>query len=74
MTQVPEHNPDAAPELLTAREAGEALGGISDETINRWAKQGKLAHITLPSGVRRFRREDIAAILTPSTVATTDAA
>lgn len=63
MTQVPEHNPEAAPELLTAAEAGAALGGISDETVNRWAREGKLDHITLPSGHRRFRREVIDAIL-----------
>jgi predicted site-specific integrase-resolvase len=70
MTQVPEQNPDAAPELLTAREAGEALGGISDETVNRWAKTGKLDHITLPSGQRRFRREVINAILAGTSTGT----
>ncbi len=63
MTQVPEHNREAAPQLLTAKEAGEALGGISDETMNRWAREGKIAHITLPSGQRRFRREVIDEIL-----------
>lgn len=63
MTQLPEHNPEAAPELLTAREAGEALGGISDETINRWAREGKIAHILLPSGQRRYRRDVIDTIL-----------
>jgi excisionase family DNA binding protein len=63
MTQLPEHIPDASPELLTAKEAGALLGGISDETVNRWAREGKLAHITLPSGQRRFRRETIDAIL-----------
>lgn len=69
MTQLPEHSADAAPELLTAKQAGEALGGISDETINRWARDGKLACITLPSGQRRYRREVIDAILagTPTT-------
>ena len=70
MTQLPEHNPEAAPELLTAKQVGEALGGIDDETVNRWARQGKIAHITLPSGQRRFRRETVDAILagTPATV------
>lgn len=64
MTQLPEHEPTPpAPELLTARQAGEALGGISDETVNRWARDGKLPHITLPSGQRRFKREVIDAIL-----------
>ena len=63
MTQVSQQEPTSRPELLTAKEAGEALGGISDETVNRWARDGKLACITLPSGQRRFRREVIDAIL-----------
>lgn len=51
---------------MTAREVGEALGGISDETVNRWAREGKLPCITLPSGQRRYRRSDIDAILVPT--------
>lgn len=70
MTQLPEHKPDSRPELLTAKEAGEALGGISDETVNRWARDGKLDHITLPSGQRRFRREVIEAILAGTSTGT----
>lgn len=71
MTQLPEHDADAAPQLLTAKQVGEALGGISDETVNRWARDGKIAHITLPSGARRFRREVVDEILagTPATTA-----
>lgn len=63
MTQLPEHNPDSVPELMTAGQVGKALGGISDETVNRWAREGKLACITLPSGARRFRRDVVDAIL-----------
>lgn len=63
MAQVPPQETASRPELLTAKEAGEALGGISDETVNRWARDGKLACITLPSGQRRFRREVIDSIL-----------
>lgn len=63
MTQVPPQETAPRPELLTAKEAGEALGGISDETVNRWARQGKLACIVLPGGQRRYRREVIEAIL-----------
>jgi predicted site-specific integrase-resolvase len=72
MTQLPEHNPEReVPELLTAGEVGRLLGGISDETVNRWARDGKLACITLPSGARRFRRDVVDAILagTPATTA-----
>jgi len=71
MTQVPSQETPTRPELLTAKEAGEALGGISDETVNRWAREGKLACITLPSGQRRFRREVIDAILAGGTPAVT---
>ena len=63
MTQLPEQATASGPELLTAKEAGEALGGISDETINRWARTGKLACIRLPGGQYRYRREVIDAIL-----------
>jgi predicted site-specific integrase-resolvase len=64
MTQLPEHNPEPeVPELLTAGQVGKLLGGISDETVNRWARDGRLDCITLPSGVRRFRRETVDAIL-----------
>jgi excisionase family DNA binding protein len=70
MTQLPEHQPTSRPELLTAKEAGEALGGISDETVNRWAREGKLSCITLPSGQRRFRREVIDAILAGTSTGT----
>ncbi|SFE52377.1 DNA binding domain-containing protein, excisionase family [Actinoplanes philippinensis] len=69
MTQVPPQETASKPELLTAKEAGEALGGVSDETVNRWARDGRIACITLPSGQRRFRREVIDAILAGNTAA-----
>lgn len=70
MTQLPEQATASGPELLTAKEVGEALGGISDETVNRWARDGKLDHITLPSGQRRFRREVVDAILAGTSTGT----
>jgi excisionase family DNA binding protein len=63
MTQLPAHNPEDAPGLLTAAEVGQLLDGLSAETVNRWARDGKLPCITLPSGHRRFRRKDVDAIL-----------
>lgn len=77
MTQLPEHNPEReVPELLTAGEVGRLLGGVSDESVNRWAREGKIAHITLPSGARRFRRDVVDAILagTPATASADSAA
>lgn len=38
---------------------------VSDETIRRWAAEGLIRHIRLPSGQIRFRRADLAEILTP---------
>lgn len=52
------------PDLLTAQGVGDMLG-VSDETVRRWAIEGKIASITLPSGQRRFRRDDVEAILNP---------
>lgn len=54
-----------AQDLLTAPKVADLLG-VSDETVRRWAEDGRLPHITLPSGQRRFRREDIEKILTPT--------
>lgn len=57
-----------APELLTAP-AVAALLSVTDETVRKWADDGKIAFIRLPSGARRFRRSDIEAILTGQTEA-----
>lgn len=56
------------PELMTVAEVAEALR-ISDETVHRWAREGRLPAIWLPggpverSGLKRFRRADVEAIL-----------
>jgi len=42
-----------------------ALLKVADETVRRWAEQGKLPHVTLPSGHRRFRRADITPFMEP---------
>lgn len=51
-------------DLLTAPQVAEALQ-VSDETVRRWAADGRLPSIVLPSGKRRYRRADIDAILSP---------
>lgn len=51
-------------ELITGGVAAELLN-VTDETIRRWAEKGKIRHVKLPSGHRRYYRSDIAAILTP---------
>jgi excisionase family DNA binding protein len=47
-------------ELMQVRQAARTLG-VSENTIRRWEERGLLRAITLPSGVRRFRPEDIEA-------------
>lgn len=49
------------PVLLTVPEVAERLR-LSDETVHRWAREGKLPFVPLPGGMKRFRREDIEAI------------
>lgn len=49
------------PDLLTVAEVAEALR-LSDETIHRWARQGRLPYVDV-LGVKRFRRDQIEAIV-----------
>ena len=58
--------PDAP--LLTTTEVAEACN-VEPETVRRWVREGRIAAITLPGGLKRFRREDIARLLTPTDVA-----
>ncbi|MDG4784375.1 helix-turn-helix domain-containing protein [Micromonospora sp. WMMD1102] len=50
------------PDLLTVAEVAEAAR-VSDETVHRWAREGKLPHIKLPSGLKRFPRDGVEAML-----------
>jgi excisionase family DNA binding protein len=52
--------------LLTTTEVAEACN-VEPETVRRWAREGRIAAITLPGGLKRFRREDVDALLTPTT-------
>lgn len=44
--------------LLTISEASRLLG-ISTITLRRWSDSGRVPVVMLPSGHRRYRREDI---------------
>lgn len=50
------------PRLLRTGEVAEALA-VDPDTVRRWVREGKLAAVELPSGVLRFRREDVDRIL-----------
>jgi excisionase family DNA binding protein len=43
---------------LGVRAAAEALG-VHENTLRRWERKGLIRAIKLPTGVRRFRREDV---------------
>lgn len=45
-------------QLMQVRQAAQALG-VHENTIRRWEKRGLLHAVRLPSGVRRFRPEDV---------------
>jgi excisionase family DNA binding protein len=49
------------PPLMTVAEVAERLR-ISDETVHRWSRDGLLPVVRLPTGLKRYRREDIEAI------------
>lgn len=50
--------------LLTPAEVAELLN-VTPTTVSNWARAGRLTYIRLPGGHRRFRREDVQALLTP---------
>jgi excisionase family DNA binding protein len=56
------NNPELQPDWLTASEVA-ILFHVSQPTISRWADTGRLPSHTLPSGRRRFRRDEIEALL-----------
>lgn len=61
MAPVPVNETDQ-PELLTVAEVA-SLFRVSDETIHRWCRIGELPFIPLPTGLKRFRRVEMEAIL-----------
>ncbi len=53
--------------LLTTSEVAR-ICNVESETVLAWVKSGRLAAITLPGGHKRYRREDVEVLLTPSPV------
>jgi excisionase family DNA binding protein len=44
--------------LLGVREAARRLG-VHENTLRRWEQSGLIHAVKLPTGVRRFREEDV---------------
>jgi excisionase family DNA binding protein len=59
-------------QYLTLKQALERLADqgltVSDETVRRWARSGRLPSIRTPGLQRRYRIEDIDALLDPAEV------
>lgn len=49
----------SSPELLGVRSAARELS-VHENTLRRWEQAGLVKAVRLPSGVRRFRAQDIA--------------
>jgi excisionase family DNA binding protein len=49
---------DSGMALLGVREAARRLG-VHENTLRRWEKAGLIRAVKLPTGVRRFREEDV---------------
>jgi excisionase family DNA binding protein len=49
---------DAGMTLLGVREAARRLG-VHENTLRRWETAGLIRAVKLPTGVRRFREEDV---------------
>lgn len=54
-------------EWLTASEAAALLPDTSPQTVLRWAREGRIPVVSLPGRRKFFRREDIEALLVPTT-------
>lgn len=50
------------PRLLTPAEVG-ALFRVDPKTVTRWAAAGKISSIRTPGGHRRFREDEVRALL-----------
>lgn len=51
--------------LLTAAEVAE-IAKVHTETIHRWTRDGLLPVVTLPNGRKRYRADEVEALLTHS--------
>lgn len=49
-------------DLITASQAAELLA-VSPDTIRRWADEGRISVVVLPSGGKRFYRAELTSYL-----------
>jgi excisionase family DNA binding protein len=58
--------PNGTPQLLAPREVA-ALFRVDPKTVTRWAEQGRLTTVRTLGGHRRFRADEVYALLQGST-------
>ena len=56
--------PNGTPQLLAPREVA-ALFHVAPKTVTRWAEQGRLTTVRTLGGHRRFRADEVYALLNP---------
>ncbi len=61
---VPDMSIEQVPDLMTVAEVAEALR-LSDETIHRWCRDGRLEYVDV-FGLKRFHRSYIQGLLAPT--------
>lgn len=59
------HNEPGPHEMLAAGVAAR-LAGVTVGTLRRWEREGRISASRTPGGQRRFRRDEVEALLTPS--------
>lgn len=58
VTHMPAQNVEEQHSLMQVREAARSLG-VHENTLRRWEEAGRIRAVKLPTGVRRFRPEDV---------------
>ncbi|MFB4273073.1 BldC family transcriptional regulator [Nonomuraea sp. GTA35] len=58
--------PPGTPELMTPAEVAQ-LFRVDPKTVTRWATAGRIGSVRTPGGHRRYRRDDMQAVLATQT-------
>ncbi len=59
------HSESGSHEMLAAGAAAR-LAGVTVGTLRRWEREGRITASRTPGGQRRFRRDEVEGLLTPS--------
>lgn len=62
---MPQRTIQTAPDYLTPGQAA-AIAGVTTRTIYRYGTAGRITFVVLPTGHRRYHRESIEALVSPT--------